>query len=218
MSGELRESPLEVTHHGEYVEQGGQGGEALHNISHGLSLDGMGDEDQCGGQRDPRRCRGRPLCLPSLQEWRGLEQQYYEKIDQEPVGDVDEEVNQVIAEDIETPEVVVQGKGEEADITELGKIKQIYQILDPRIFHDAGGIIKMKGRGECVRVDKGSKEGKKKKGWERSRQELVPLKVKVRVGCRRRAFVKVRALFVLDDLVHIGSISNGCGGVKQRGQ
>jgi len=76
---------------------------------------------------------------------------------------MNQQIDQVIPEDIETTKVVIECKGQKPHSPASGEIEEIFQILNLGIFHNARGVVKMEGRGEGVGVDNRSQKGEEEK-------------------------------------------------------
>jgi hypothetical protein len=74
---------------------------------------------------------------------------------------MDEQIDQVIAEDGQCAEAVIEGKGEEADVAAAGQIEEVGEVFEIGVFHKVGHIIKMEGSVESVGVDEGGQQYEK---------------------------------------------------------
>ncbi len=76
---------------------------------------------------------------------------------------MNQQIDQVIPEDIKSTKVVIECKGQKPHSPASGEIEEIFQILNLRIFHNVGFVIKLEGRGEGVGVDKRNQKGEEEK-------------------------------------------------------
>jgi hypothetical protein len=102
-----RESSLEIEDHGQKVEHAGHGGHSLDDVGYRLGLNGMDKEDETREEGD-----GKGSGAIALFEGGEAEGQKEKPVEQEAGTEMDEEIDQVKAEDLETSEVIVQGKGD----------------------------------------------------------------------------------------------------------
>ena len=70
----------------------------------------------------------------------------------------------MIAEDMKSTKMMIQGKRQKAYITASGQIKEIFQFLNLRIVHNVFDIVKDEGGGKGIRIDEGSQKGEEEKG------------------------------------------------------
>ena len=90
---------------------------------------------------------------------RGAEQKPDEGENQKCVGGVDQEVDEMIAEDVEAAKVKVHREGEKTDGTGAGEIQERFRIPDPGVVEQVSPVVEQKGYGEGVGVDQGGEGG-----------------------------------------------------------
>ena len=143
----------------------------------------MGDKKQCGEQGDQVvrgkwRCAFRmplgeafsfrcPGCRAAPSEERGSQRQPNQRVDQAGAKQVHREVEDVVADDLQSPQPVVHSDGqvayEAARVVEIaGTVEECAEIPDDGIFGDGGFIIKekrdLKGIGIGEQADRHDKQ------------------------------------------------------------
>ena len=123
----------------------------------------MGDEEECGGKRDEGGGRVRVI----LREERGLQRQAGEPVGELGRDDVDRQVEDVVARDVQPPEAVVERHREVADkpagvIGVVVPREEAVQVLDHPVIYDGPLVIQKEGDMEGIGVgdegDHGDKE------------------------------------------------------------
>jgi len=86
---------------------------------------------------------------------------------------MDEQIDEVIAEDGQCAEAVIEGKGEEADIAASGQIEEVGEVFDIGVFDEVGHIVEMEGGGEGVGVDGDGQQCEGEQGRQRVSQRAT---------------------------------------------
>ena len=80
-------------------------------------------------------------------------QEQYERVNKKTIEDVDQKIDEVIAENVKPAETVVQCKSEIPNISRPGKTDETSQISNWRIIDNITEIIDLKRNRERIRID-----------------------------------------------------------------
>jgi hypothetical protein len=68
---------------------------------------------------------------------------------------MDQEIDEVVTEHLQPSKIIVKTEGEKSDVSGVGQIPEVGQVLDLWILDDVGGVIKQEGDREGVGVGQG---------------------------------------------------------------
>ena len=155
----LGQSPLKIEHEGQEVKHSCHAGHSLNDVGYGLGLDGMGNEDETCEER--YFIGDRPI-FPL--EGGKIEGDNQEPVYEDPRQNMDKKVYEVVAENIESSKIIVQGEGKigkNANAFLIGTLDEpLYAIpcedlnLDIRILGDVAPIIEMERNRKRIRIGK----------------------------------------------------------------
>ncbi len=168
--GPVRRPSLEIQVQGRDVKEPGHAGHALDDVGDGGHLDGArGPED---GSQEGDAVGGRPVALPENGQVQGVADEE-EQEDRRQV--VDGEVDEVVAEDVEAPDIAVQGEAQVGEgpfyLFALNAVKGFFDLGpvqglegDVPVIADVGLVVEDPRPLEAVPVDDEEKDEEGGKG------------------------------------------------------
>jgi len=79
---------------------------------------------------------------------------------------MNEQIDEVEAEEGESAEAIVEGEGQEADVAAAGEI-EVVEVFNFGVVDDIGWVVEMEGGGEGVGVDQCGDQAEKQQGGQR---------------------------------------------------